>query len=172
MKQSNGTPVGIDLSLFWTNLFLCSYEAEYVPWLIFTDKLKARNFHSTKVFINYLCARNDGGVFGRSFCDTYPKEFELKVQHQGEHATFSNLDVTLKEETFIYELFDKRATRSFSIVIMSDKSNIPQNIFYSASQLYLCLTDFLPNAKKLLYLMKKQGPLQIILQVIIWEKQY
>ena len=38
----------------------------------------------------------------------YPKELELKVEHQGDHTTFFYLDVTIKEGTFIYKLFDKR----------------------------------------------------------------
>ena len=36
----------------------------------------------------------------------YPKEVELNVEHQGDHATFLNFDITIKEETFTYKLFD------------------------------------------------------------------
>ena len=50
--------------------------------LIYSDKIQARYFHSTKCFIDYLCTINDGTEFGRSMCDIYPKEFELKVEHQ------------------------------------------------------------------------------------------
>ena len=45
----------------------------------FFDKIKARNFHSIKHFIDDLCAVNDRGGFGRSFCEIYPKESELEV---------------------------------------------------------------------------------------------
>ena len=31
----------------------------------------------TKRFIDDLCTTNDGGKFGRSICDIYPKELEL-----------------------------------------------------------------------------------------------
>ena len=52
-----------------------------MPSLTPTDKMKARHFHSTKCFIDDLCAINDGGELGRSICDIYPKELELKVKH-------------------------------------------------------------------------------------------
>ena len=81
MKQAIGIPMGIDPAPFWTNLFLYSYEAEYMSSLISSDKVKARHFHSAKHFIDDLSAINDGGEFGRSVCDIYPKEIELKVEH-------------------------------------------------------------------------------------------
>ena len=56
--------------------------------LISCDKIKARHFHSTKRFIDDLCAINDSGEFGRSICEIYPKELELTVEHRGDHATF------------------------------------------------------------------------------------
>ena len=93
--------MGIDPAPFWANLFLSSYEDEYVTSLISTDKVKAKKFHSTKRFIDDLCAINDGGEFGKSCMDIYPKDLELKVEHQGEHATFLNLDITIKEGMFV-----------------------------------------------------------------------
>ena len=75
--------------------------------LISSNKIKARHFRSTKRFINYLCALNGGGEFGSSICQIYPKELELKVEHQGDHATFFNLDITIEDGTFVYKLFDK-----------------------------------------------------------------
>ena len=49
-----------------------------------------------------------GGELGRYICDIYPKELELKDEHQSDHATFLYLDIIIKERTFIYKLFDKR----------------------------------------------------------------
>ena len=76
--------------------------------LIDLDKVKARHFHSTKRFIDDLCALNDGGEFGRVYKDIYPNELELKVEHSGSHASFLNLDITIKEGLFVNKLFDKR----------------------------------------------------------------
>ena len=66
-----------------------------------SDKIKARHFHSTKHFIDDRCAINDDGEFERYICDIYLKRLELKVAQDG-HAKFLNLDMTIKEGTFIY----------------------------------------------------------------------
>ena len=70
MKQALGIPMGIDSAPFWANLFLYSYEEEYISLLISPDKIKARHSHLTKRFIDDLCATNDGGEFERCICDT------------------------------------------------------------------------------------------------------
>ena len=51
--------------------------------LISINKIKARYFHSIKRFIDDLCAINDGGEFGRTNAEIYPKELKLKPEHQG-----------------------------------------------------------------------------------------
>ena len=109
---------------------------------------------------------NNGREFGRSICYIYPKELELKDEHQGDHGTFFNLDITIKEEIFTYKLFDKRDSFPFSVVRMLHiesnmlhiESNIPQNTFYSAIKgvflriacSNLFLRYFIPKAKELL----------------------
>ena len=85
--------------------FLCSYDEEYMSSLISSDKIKARHFHSLKRFTDDLCAINDGGEFERSICDIYPKELELKFEHQGDRATLLNLGIIIKEKTFIFKFF-------------------------------------------------------------------
>ena len=59
-------------------------------------------------FIDDECNLNDGGEFGRSYQQIYPKELELKCEHQGIHATFMDLEVDVRDGIFIYKLFDKR----------------------------------------------------------------
>ena len=49
--------------------------------LISCDKIKTRHFISIRHFTLDLCAKNDGGQSGRSICDIYPKEVELKIKH-------------------------------------------------------------------------------------------
>ena len=69
MKQAIGIP----------NHFLYSYEEQYMPSLIYSDKVKARDFHSTRHLIDDLYDINDGREFGRSIYVTYPKELQVKV---------------------------------------------------------------------------------------------
>ena len=74
--------------------------------------------------MRYLCAINDGGDFGKSFL--YHPELELKVEHEGNHATFLDLDITNVDNRFIYKLCDKRDNFDFFIVRMPQmSSNIP-----------------------------------------------
>ena len=173
MKQAIGIPMGIDPAPFWANLFLYTYEQEYISNTIKSDSVKARHFHSTKRFIDDLCAINDGGVFGRSFKDIYPEELDLKIEHSGQHASFLNLDITIEDGIFVYKLYDKRDAFPFEIVRMPQmNSNIPQSIFYSAlvgeflriARSTLRIHDFIPKAKALIERMKKQGAQIRVLQ--------
>jgi len=166
MKQEIGIPMGIDPAPFWANLFLYTYEEEYISNTIHVDPVKARHFHSTNRFIDDLCAINDGGVFGRVFKDIYPEELELKLEHSGLHASFLNLDITIVDGIFVYKLYDKRDNFPFHIVRMPHmSSNIPQSIFYSAlvgeflriARSTLHIHDFIPKTKDLIERMKKQG---------------
>ena len=166
MKQESSIPMEIATAPFWANLFYYRYEKEYMSSLISSDKIKARHFHSTKRFIDDLCAINDSSEFEKSTCDIYSKELQLKVEHRDDHATILNLNITIKVGTFIYKLFDKRDSFPFSIARMPHiESNILQTIFYSKVKLEflriacstLCLRDFIPKAKELLERMKQQA---------------
>jgi len=166
MRQAIGIPMGIDPAPFWANLFLYRYEERYMTDLILSDRNKARRFHSTKRFIDDLCAINDGNMFGEIYKDIYPEELELKLEHSGLHASFLNLDITILEGEFVYKLFDKRDAFPFSIVRMPFiDSNIPESIFYSAlvgeflriARSTLKLEDFLIKAKHLCKRMANQG---------------
>ena len=166
IKQTIGIPMGIDPAPFWANLFLYSYEEKYMTALILSDKVKARHFHSTKRFIDDLCAINDGGEFGRTYKEIYPEELDLKLEHTGAHASFLNLDIQIQDGKFVYKLYDKRDSFPFFIVRMPHLySNIPKNIFYSAlvgeilriARSTLRLEDFLPKAQQLIKRMTNQG---------------
>ena len=166
LRQAIGIPMGIDPAPFWANLFLYAYENNFMTDLISTDKVKARRFHSTKRFIDDLCALNDGGEFGRVHKHIYPDELILKVEHSGVHASFLNLDITIKDVIFVYKLYDKRDTFPFSIVRMPyTSSNIPENTFYSAmvgeflriARSTLLYEDFLPKAIELIHRLNNQG---------------
>ena len=96
----------------------------------------------------------------------YPRELAFKVEHQGSHASFFDLKITIEEITFVYKLFLKRNTFSFSVVrIPHIDSKIPQNIFYSVTKeeflriacSTLCLDDFITKTKDLLKFMPMQG---------------
>ena len=101
LRQKIGIPMGIDPAPFWANLFLYTYENEYLPELISNDKVKACHFHATKRFIDDLGTLNDAGAFNDVYKDICSPELQLKVEHSGTHATFLNLDITVKDGLFI-----------------------------------------------------------------------
>ena len=125
LRQKTGIGMGNDPAPFWANLFLYKYEKEYMSEPISNDKVKARHFHSTKCFIDDLGTLNDEGAFS-VYRDIYPPELQLKFEHSGTHATFLNLDITVKDGVFVYKLFDKRDAFPFFVVrIPYTYSNIP-----------------------------------------------
>ena len=165
-KQCIGIPMGIDPAPFWANLHLYSYEYKFIKSLMRTDKRKAMKFRYATRFIDDECNLNDGGEFGRSFHLIYPEDLELKCEHQGSHATFLDLDVTVINGIFVYRLFDKRDNFPFFIVRMPDLSgNIPSHVFYGSvmseflriSRCTLLYSDFLPSATCLFKRMINQG---------------
>ena len=79
------------------SVYLTLLHSGYMTNLIATDKGKVRYFHSTKRFIDDLCAVNDGNLFGTVYKDIYPDELELKVEHSCTHASFLNLDITITD---------------------------------------------------------------------------
>ena len=48
IKQAIDISMGIDPAPFWANLFLCSYEEEYMSSLISSDKFKVRQLPLNK----------------------------------------------------------------------------------------------------------------------------
>ena len=49
----------------------------------------------------YIERERDGGVFNDAYKDIYTPELQLKVEHSGTHATFLNLDITVKDGVFV-----------------------------------------------------------------------
>ena len=53
-----------------------------------TNKHRGKRFHSNFWFVDDLCVLNDDGEFGKVYLEIYPTELELKMKHNGGHATF------------------------------------------------------------------------------------
>ena len=169
-KQIIGIPMGIDPAPFWANLHLYSYECRFVTSLMTIDKGRAMKFRYATRFIDDECNLNDGGEFGRSFHSIYPPNLELKCEHQGSHATFLDIDITIVDGIFVYKLFDKRDGFPFFIVRMPDLSgNIPSHVFYGSvmseflriARCTLLYKDFLSAIISLYKRMLNQGGTEI-----------
>ena len=167
-SQTIGIPMGIDPAPFWANLFLSEFESNHMSILMKSNVVSAKRYHGTFRFIDDLCAINNNNEFKNSFHEIYPPELELKIEHEGTHATFLDLDITISNGIFVYKLFDKRDAFPFFIVRMPYlSSNIPSYIFYGAfksevlriAKNTLMYNDFLPPVCNLLQRMVKQGGL-------------
>ena len=158
--------MGIDPAPFWANLYLYHYENQFVTNLIRLDKIRARKFVYACRFIDDECNLNDSGEFSKSYSDIYPQELQLKCEHQGTHATFLDLVISVVDNVFVYKLFDKRDDFPFTIVRMPDLSgNLPSYVFYGSvmseflriARCTLLLSDFIPRANALYKRMVNQG---------------
>ena len=97
--------MGIDLAPYQPNLFLYLFESNYVQQLISKESPCVYKFHGTSTFIDDFCTINDDGEFSSSHRYIYPKQLELKFEHQGEHATFLDLDKTIEDIIYLYKRF-------------------------------------------------------------------
>ena len=165
-RQCIGIPMGIDPAPCWANLYLYKYECDHVTRLIRSDKRRAMRYRHSNRFIDDECNLNDSGEFGKSFHQIYPPDLHLKCEHNGNHATFLDLDISIVDGLFIYKLYDKRDDFPFHIIRMPDKNgNIPLHIFYGSimseflriARATLLYADFLPRAQALFSRMINQG---------------
>ena len=166
-RQSIGIPMGSDPAPFMANLFLFYYENKWIRNLKKTDLKRARRFCNTFRFIDDLIAINDHDEFERNFLEIYPPELQLKKENIDHHnASFLDLDISICQNQFNLQLYDKRDSFPFSIVRMPYCcSNMPSSIFYSSigaeilriGRSTTTLDNFKRTARKLLLRMSKQG---------------
>ena len=158
--------MGINSAPFWANLFLYFLKIKYIKLLISSGSNRVYRYHGTSRFIDDLCAINEQGEFLKSHIEIYPPELELKLEHHGTSATFRHLHIEIKDNKFIYKLFDKRDKFPFFIVRLPQlNSNIPSTIFYGSimteflriARCTLSVEDFIPRAKDLCLRMVNQG---------------
>ena len=85
MRQKIGIPIGIDPAPFWANLFLYSYEHDYIKKRLKEDRVQAKHFHSTfNSLMNFVLQMMEESLEKCSRTD----ELELKVEHEGNSASF------------------------------------------------------------------------------------
>ena len=72
----------------------------------------------------------DDSEFLTYFKNMYPKALDLKVERQGNHVSFLDLDIKAEDSVFVYKPLDKGDKFSLFIVRMPYfSSNIPSTIF-------------------------------------------
>ena len=90
----------------------------------------------------------------------YPKELQLKVEHQGKHSTFLDPDVNIVDAIFVYKIFDKKDKFPFFVFGMPHLLShiIPSSTSYRSIilqvilRIAICtlrLPDFIPWSSEL-----------------------
>ena len=132
-QQVIGIPMGTNCAPLLADLFLYSYEAEYIQTLIKSGKRHlAKSFCFTFRYIDDVLSINNP-TFGDYINIIYPVELEIKDTTDADHHA-SYLDLLLKYDNFHrlqVKLYDKRDDFNFDIVNFPFlSSNIPQSPAY------------------------------------------
>ena len=106
-KQETGITISIKPVPYLENLFLYFCKSKYALQLICKRYRCSYKFHGRSRFMDGLCTTNVDGVFSSSCKHLHPKQLELKLEHQEEHVTFLDFCVTIEDNTFVYNLFEK-----------------------------------------------------------------
>ena len=163
-----GIPMGTICAPLFADLFLYSYEAEYIQSLLSQgQKHLAHKFNFTFRYIDDLLSINNS-KFSEHFSSIYPKELEIKETTESASST-SYLDLLLEFDTDGHlktSIYDKRDDFNFTITNFPFlSSNIPSSPAYGvyisqliryarASSQY---NDFTIRARRLADKLKCQG---------------
>ena len=132
-QQVIGIPMGTNCAPLLADLFLYSYEAEFIQTLIKSGKQHlAKSFHYTYRYIDDVLSFNNP-KFGNYIVDIYPAELEIKdTTHADHRASYLDLDLSYDiDKPLQVKLYDKRADFNFNIVNFPFlSSNIPQSPAY------------------------------------------
>ena len=132
-RQKIGIPMGTDCAPFLANLFLYSYEHEWMMKMKKTNPQLARQFNRSARYIDDLLTINNDGHMKKYMKDMYPAELELKHENSKNDKSASYLDLQLDvlDGEIVTSLYDKRDDFPFKIVNFPDLSgNIPQDGSY------------------------------------------
>ena len=167
-RQVIGIPMGTNCAPLLADLFLHTYEYEFIINKLKTDINVALQFNKTFRYIDDLLSINNSN-FGKFIKEIYPPELQLKNTTVSQTET-SYLDTTINigegTEAVKTSIYDKREDFDFKIVNFPYlESNIPQNPAYGIyiSQLVryarICSnkSDFKTRNQRLMSKLEKQG---------------
>ena len=130
-QQVIGIPMGTDCAPLVADLFLFSFEFEFMKIQISNDLPLARKFNRTFRYIDDLLTLNNPGFC--TFIDQiYPKELKLKRTTEGsDNCSYLDLKISIEAGRYTTDLYDKRETFKFKIVNFPHMdSNIPSTPAY------------------------------------------
>jgi hypothetical protein len=132
-RQTVGIPMGTDCAPFLANLFLFSYEFDYLNKLLKQKKFKILyKFRYCARYIDDLLLINNDNFLVSNKHDIYPIELDLTSDDKcDQQVHFLDLDILITGPCFSYSIYDKRDNFDFPIVSFPDLSgNIPSRQSY------------------------------------------
>ena len=167
-QQTVGIPMGTNCAPLLADLFLHSYEADFIQKMLKSDrKIIAKDFNFTYRYIDDVLSLNNP-KFSEFLHVIYPSELEIKDTTES-GCSASYLDLLLEydnEKKLCVKLYDKRDDFNFSVVNFPFLcSNIPSSPAYGvfvsqliryarASSFYI---DFIARGKLLTSKLLQQG---------------
>ena len=167
-QQTIGIPMGTDCAPYLANLFLFSYEFDFLnSTLKQKDFATLYKFNKCYRYIDDLLAINNDGTMEDFKYTIYPPELQLNCEDKNDQeVNYLDLSLNIKNSSIQYKLYDKRDKFGFRIVNFPDLSgNIPTGQSYGVfiSQLVRyarCCQQFMHFKERTLHLVKrllKQG---------------
>lgn len=115
-RQAIGIPMGTDCAPLLANLFLFYYEFKFMKDKIKTNHRMAKRFSNTFRYIDDLLSLNNPG-FEDEISNIYPPQLKLKRTTEAiDRLSYLDLDLSIRNETFSSDVFDKRDAFNFHIV--------------------------------------------------------
>ena len=131
-RQTIGIPMGMCCAPLLANLFLMSYEYDFMGSLAKEKNVHLNLFNSTFRYIDDLISLNNI-VFERYIDKIYPQELSITKETQSDMAaSYLDLFISVQDGKFHTKLYDKRDDFSFNIVNYPYPvaSNIPEKPAY------------------------------------------
>ena len=132
-RQVIGIPMGTDCAPFLANLFLFSYEFEWISkkWKE-KDYATLQKYKNCSRYIDDLLMINNFGHMDTCMSEIYPSELELVPdKSNGTSVDFLDLTLTVDSNIISTKLYDKRDAFDFPIVNFPNLSgNIPNSHSY------------------------------------------
>jgi hypothetical protein len=117
-RQTIGIPMGTDCAPFLANLFLYSYEYEWIEkQRVLKNYPLIHAFKNCCRYIDDLLMANNDGHMNRVMTDIYPKELVLVPDDSdGLSTPFLDLQLVVKNGVISTSIFDKRDAFDFKII--------------------------------------------------------
>lgn len=131
-KQNIGIPMGTDCAPHLANLMLYELESNYMSKLSKTNIKDCRILSNTYRYIDDITNINGKGLFDKAITSIYPDSLSLvKVNQDIRSAEVLDIKITIANNEFVTELYDKKRNFSFySVNFPHPYSNISTKMCY------------------------------------------